>query len=95
MLLHTGAAAHPSANGLLTTSAAQINTQAAYALEGSVFIGSAVVQWLRDGLQAIKAASEVQAWPKRARFRRRDVRARLHRPRAPYWNSAPAAPSWA
>ncbi len=61
MLLHTGAAAHTSANGLLTTSAAQINTQAAYALEGSVFIGGAVVQWLRDGLQAIKAASEVQA----------------------------------
>ncbi len=61
MLLHTGAAAHTSANGLLTTSAAQINAQPAYALEGSVFIGGAVVQWLRDGLQAIKAASEVQA----------------------------------
>ena len=61
MLLHTGAAAHTSANGLLTTAAAQINPQPAYALEGSVFIGGAVVQWLRDGLQAIKAASEVQS----------------------------------
>ena len=61
MLVHTGEAAQPSANGLLTTSAAQINQQKAYALEGSVFIGGAVVQWLRDGLQAIKAASEVQA----------------------------------
>ena len=61
MLVHTGSAAQPSANGLLTTSAAQLQGHKAYALEGSVFIGGAVVQWLRDGLQAIKAASEVQA----------------------------------
>ncbi|MDE2434246.1 MAG: glycerol kinase GlpK [Burkholderiales bacterium] len=61
MLVHTGQGAQPSANGLLTTSAAQLGAQKAYALEGSVFIGGAVVQWLRDGLQAIKAASEVQA----------------------------------
>ena len=60
MLMHTGAQAQPSANGLLTTAAAQVGTQPAYALEGSVFIGGAVVQWLRDGLHAIQASSEVE-----------------------------------
>ena len=61
MLLHTGAAAQASHNGLITTRAAQYGAQAQYALEGSVFIGGAVVQWLRDGLHAIRASSEVQA----------------------------------
>ncbi|RZL02918.1 MAG: glycerol kinase [Rubrivivax sp.] len=62
MLMHTGGLAQPSANGLLTTAAAQVGASPAqYALEGSVFIGGAVVQWLRDGLQAIRAASEVQS----------------------------------
>ncbi|MBA4110984.1 MAG: glycerol kinase [Leptothrix sp. (in: Bacteria)] len=62
MLMHTGGLAQPSANGLLTTAAAQVGAAPAqYALEGSVFIGGAVVQWLRDGLQAIRAASEVQS----------------------------------
>ena len=60
MLMHTGASSQPSANGLLTTCAAQPDLAQAYALEGSVFVGGAVVQWLRDGLQAIKAAGEVQ-----------------------------------
>lgn len=61
MLMHTGSLAQASANGLLTTAAAQVGPQAQYALEGSVFIGGAVVQWLRDGLHAIRAASEVQS----------------------------------
>ena len=61
MLMHTGGLAQPSANGLLTTAAAQVGPHPQYALEGSVFIGGAVVQWLRDGLQAIRAASEVQS----------------------------------
>jgi glycerol kinase len=61
MLMHTGTEVRTSANGLLSTSAAQLPGERAYALEGSVFIGGAVVQWLRDGLQAIKAASEVQS----------------------------------
>ncbi|MDO9236946.1 MAG: glycerol kinase GlpK [Aquabacterium sp.] len=61
MLMHTGAEVRKSANGLLSTAAAQLPGQRAYALEGSVFIGGAVVQWLRDGLQAIRAASEVQS----------------------------------
>ncbi len=60
MLMHTGAVAQPSTNGLLNTAAAQLNGERAYALEGSVFIGGAVVQWLRDGLNAIRAAGEVQ-----------------------------------
>jgi glycerol kinase len=61
MLMHTGQQARPSANGLLNTVAAQPTGERAYALEGSVFIGGAVVQWLRDGLHAIRAAGEVQA----------------------------------
>ncbi len=61
MLMHTGHEARTSGNGLLTTAAARIGPQADYALEGSVFIGGAVVQWLRDGLKAIRAASEVQS----------------------------------
>ena len=63
MLMHTGHAALQSQNGLLTTCAAQLQAQAApeYALEGSVFMGGAVVQWLRDGLKAITHSSEVEA----------------------------------
>jgi len=60
MLMHTGHRFEASVNGLLTTAAAQPTAQPEYALEGSVFIGGAVVQWLRDGLQAIKGSGEVQ-----------------------------------
>ena len=60
MLMHTGTQAQRSENGLITTAAAQPGAQAMYAMEGSVFIGGAVVQWLRDGLGAIHASSEVQ-----------------------------------
>ena len=59
-LVHTGSVFQTSANGLLTTSAAQTTAQPEFALEGSVFVGGAVVQWLRDGLRAIDASSEVQ-----------------------------------
>ena len=61
MLMHTGTQFEPSKNGLITTAAAQTNATPAYALEGSVFIGGAVVQWLRDGLKAIHSSAEVQA----------------------------------
>jgi glycerol kinase len=61
MLLHTGAKFQDSHNGLLTTSAAQITSTPEYAFEGSVFIGGAVVQWLRDGLKAIESSAQVQA----------------------------------
>jgi glycerol kinase len=60
MLMHTGTRFQGSANGLLTTSAAQPTVMPEFALEGSVFIGGAVVQWLRDGLHAIRASGEVQ-----------------------------------
>ncbi len=61
MLMHTGEQFLSSANALLTTSAAQPGRTPEYALEGSVFVGGAVVQWLRDGLKAINSSSEVQA----------------------------------
>ena len=61
MLLHTGAQSLNSANGLITTSAAQTGTTPTFALEGSVFIGGAVVQWLRDGLGVIERSSDVQS----------------------------------
>ena len=61
MLMHTGDKFRVSENGLITTSAAQVDQKPQYALEGSVFIGGAVVQWMRDGLNAIKASSEVQS----------------------------------
>ena len=61
MLMHTGGAFQPSHNGLVTTAAAQTTPAPQFALEGSVFIGGAVVQWLRDGLRAIPSSSEVQA----------------------------------
>jgi len=59
-LLNTGADMVPSKNRLLTTIAYQLDGQPTYALEGSIFIAGAVVQWLRDGLQIIRAASETQ-----------------------------------
>jgi len=61
MLMHTGEKAVSSKNNLLTTIALQLNGHTYYALEGSVFIGGAVVQWLRDGLHLIRQSSEVEA----------------------------------
>ena len=61
MLMHTGGKFHTSTNGLITTSAAQASATPEFALEGSVFVGGAVVQWLRDGLGAIRSSAEVQA----------------------------------
>ncbi|MDE2452119.1 MAG: glycerol kinase GlpK [Burkholderiales bacterium] len=61
MLMHGGARFRESANGLVTTAAAQTTAAPEFALEGSVFIGGAVVQWLRDGLHAIDSSAQVQA----------------------------------
>ena len=61
MLMHTGVECQTSHHGLITTSAAQTNATPGYALEGSVFIGGAVVQWLRDGLRAFDQSADVQA----------------------------------
>lgn len=60
MLMNTGKKPRPSKNNLLTTTSWRIGKQTEYALEGSVFIAGAVVQWLRDGLQVIKKASDVE-----------------------------------
>ena len=59
-LLNTGDAPVPSKNRLLTTIAYQLDGKPTYALEGSIFIAGAVVQWLRDGLKIISSASETQ-----------------------------------
>ena len=61
LLMNTGSKIVRSKHKLLTTLAWQIGNQPAYALEGSVFIGGAVVQWLRDGLGIIKSSSEVES----------------------------------
>ncbi|SDL52815.1 glycerol kinase GlpK [Paracoccus chinensis] len=58
-LLNTGETAVQSRNRLLTTIAYQLDGTPTYALEGSIFVAGAVVQWLRDGLRLIRAAPEV------------------------------------
>ena len=61
LLLNTGAEAVPSTRGLLTTAACDAEGGLAYALEGSVFIAGAAVQWLRDGLGLLGAAPDSEA----------------------------------
>ncbi|HIB45036.1 MAG TPA: glycerol kinase GlpK [Candidatus Lambdaproteobacteria bacterium] len=61
MISNTGSEMVFSQHGLLTTIAWQIGDEVTYALEGSVFIAGALVQWLRDGLEFFKDASETQA----------------------------------
>jgi glycerol kinase len=60
ILLNTGEQPVPSAKGLVTTIAWQIGGRTTYALEGSVFVAGAAVQWLRDGLKAIQASADVE-----------------------------------
>ncbi len=61
MLMNTAGEAVPSRNKLLTTLAWQLGGKRTYALEGSVFIAGALVQWLRDGLGIISKSGEVEA----------------------------------
>jgi glycerol kinase len=61
MLMNTGGKPIRSKNNLLTTVAWRISNRTEYALEGSIFIAGAVVQWLRDGLGIIRQSSEVEA----------------------------------
>lgn len=58
LLMNTGTKPQYSKNGLLTTIAWGINNKVYYALEGSVFVAGAAIQWLRDGLEIIKSAEE-------------------------------------
>ncbi|HMC84681.1 MAG TPA: glycerol kinase GlpK [Chitinophagaceae bacterium] len=67
MLMNTGEKAVSSTNNLLTTVAWKINNKTVYALEGSIFIAGAVVQWLRDGLQMIRSAPEVETLAKQVK----------------------------
>jgi len=61
LLMNTGFKPVYSNNNLLTTIAWKINGKTSYALEGSVFVGGAVVQWIRDGLNLINDAKEIEA----------------------------------
>lgn len=61
MLMHTGTEPVASRNRLLTTAACRTGSRPEYALEGSVFIAGAVVQWLRDGLGIIKSSAEIES----------------------------------
>ena len=61
LLMQTGGDAVASRNGLLTTVAWQVGDRYEYALEGSVFIAGAAVQWLRDGLGVVKSAADIEA----------------------------------
>jgi glycerol kinase len=65
-LMNTGATPVTSNNRLLTTIAYQLDGQPTYALEGSIFVAGAVVQWLRDGLRVIREAAETQPLAERA-----------------------------
>lgn len=60
-MMHTGKTPVISNNKMLTTIAWQMNGEVEYALEGSVFIGGALIQWLRDGIELIKNASDIEA----------------------------------
>jgi glycerol kinase len=60
LLMNTGPEPIPSTTGLLTTVAWQLGDTITYALEGSSFVAGAAVQWLRDGLQAIKKSAQVE-----------------------------------
>ncbi|MBE6786973.1 MAG: glycerol kinase GlpK, partial [Ruminococcaceae bacterium] len=64
LLMNTGETAYQSQNGLLTTIAASFGDKVTYALEGSVFVGGAVIQWLRDELKLIKTSPESEKYAK-------------------------------
>ena len=82
MLQNTGRRAVPSSNRLVTTVAWKIGDTTEYALEGSVFVGGAVVQWLRDGLGLIRKSQDIEVLAEvRPRQRRRLFRSRVRRTR--------------
>ena len=65
VVMNTGEKPIVSKNKLLTTIGWQIDGKVTYAIEGSIFIGGAVVQWLRDQLGIIQSSSEIGGWPNR------------------------------
>ena len=60
VLLNTGTTAYHSKNRLLTTIAYRIKGQTSYAIEGSIFVAGAAIQWIRDGIKLIQSAEEVE-----------------------------------
>ncbi len=66
LLMHTGKEAITSRNGLVTTIAASVGEDVEYALEGSVFVAGAAIQWLRDGMRMIKSAPQTLEYAYRA-----------------------------
>ncbi|MCF6239548.1 MAG: glycerol kinase GlpK [Candidatus Marinimicrobia bacterium] len=60
VLLNTGTKAYRSKNRLLTTVAYRIDGQTSYAIEGSIFVAGAAIQWIRDGIKLIESTSEVE-----------------------------------
>jgi glycerol kinase len=67
LLMNTGEKAVESKNGLLTTIAIGIDNKVEYALEGSIFIGGAVIQWLRDELKLINDAADTEYFAKKVK----------------------------
>ncbi|WP_146584624.1 glycerol kinase GlpK [Puniceibacterium confluentis] len=87
-LLNTGKTPVKSRNRLLTTIAYQLDGTPTYALEGSIFIAGAVVQWLRDGLKIIRDAKETQPLAQQADARQNVVLVPAFTGLgAPYWNA--------
>lgn len=87
-LLNTGAEPVRSNNRLLTTIAYQLDGKPTYALEGSIFIAGAVVQWLRDGLKIIRAAGETQGLAQQADAAQEVILVPAFTGLgAPYWNA--------
>lgn len=66
LLMNTGKEAITSRNGLLTTIAASTGDEVEYALEGSVFVAGAAIQWLRDGMRMIKTAAQTEEYTSKA-----------------------------
>ncbi|MBQ8597437.1 MAG: glycerol kinase GlpK [Lachnospiraceae bacterium] len=66
LLMNTGKEAITSGNGLLTTIAASTGEEVEYALEGSVFVAGATVQWLRDGMRMVRSASHTEEYALKA-----------------------------
>lgn len=67
MIVNTGEAAETSRNRLLTTVAYRLNGKPTYAMEGSIFVAGATVQWLRDGLRLFADAAETEALARQTR----------------------------
>lgn len=87
LLMNTGHDVVESNHGLLTTIAASTSEQVEYALEGSVFVAGAAIQWLRDGLRMVKEASSTEQYAKEARTNNgMYVVPAFAGMGAPYWN---------